>query len=69
MHAYLLYNLRLFQRKTPAARSTPRMHEHAAHTSITYCINFLTQSSFRRAERYYFLFRYLRFLIERGYQI
>ncbi len=36
------------------ARSTSRMHEHAAHTFITYCIDFLTHSPFGRAERYYF---------------
>ncbi len=44
----------LFQRTTLPARSASRMHEHAAHTSITYCIDFLTHSLFGPVERYYF---------------
>ncbi len=54
MHTYIYIYLRLFQRTTLPARSTSRMHEHAARTSITYCIDFLTQSPLGRAERYYF---------------
>ncbi len=36
MHTYIDIYLRLFQRTTLPARSTSRMHEHAAHTSIAY---------------------------------